>query len=267
MQLSSFVLTLHTTVDSMSARFAQTLFLLEFAFAYLSATIRGSPTTNSPVSPTMDIGRNEILIATEMTELPEVDVLEMLPPGMDYFGEMILDTDHGQSISLHKDPLIPDQLGIVLTGPASVYYAVGFGHHVMGGSYAIVVDGIDGTVTERVLGHHQEGYLLNPGLSLMANTVHNGIRTVAVVRETTWTDCTGEMELIFARGSTPEFAIHERDASGTSTIHGECSEVDDLDHDVLDDSEDGSIGHIQMVNSSVSFGTVMVLSLVLHAVL
>ena len=226
-----------------------------------------------------------IITTTSDSDVSDVTIAGALPLGMELYGEMILDSEHGQSVAFYKDPLFPHEIGIVMTGPASVYYAVGFGHHVMDGTYAIVVDGFDGSVTERVLGHHRAGYSLVSSLSVMVNTVHDNIRTVAVLRDTTYqdcvilenlggvchdfssflTDCQYGMKLIFARGSTAEFAMHQQHGSGL-VVHGECPAEststefpNDLDRDLTD--EDG-------VRSPVSFGTMMVaFSLVLHVVL
>lgn len=71
---------------------------------------------------------------------------------------------------------------ITMTGPAGVWFGVGFNTHVMSNSpYAITVDG-NGVVTERVLGDHVAGIVLNTSVTKVSDTVSNGLRTVVMTR-------------------------------------------------------------------------------------
>ena len=72
---------------------------------------------------------------------------------------------------------------ITMSGPSDGnWFGVGFDTQFMANSpYTIVVDG-DGGVTERVLGDHAAGIVLNKSLAVMSNTVANGTRTVVMTR-------------------------------------------------------------------------------------
>jgi hypothetical protein len=52
---------------------------------------------------------------------------------------------------------------ITLSGPADVWFGVGWNANAMGDKpYAIIVEGKSGNVTERRLGDHDPGHLLQP---------------------------------------------------------------------------------------------------------
>ena len=70
---------------------------------------------------------------------------------------------------------------IRLSGPAAVWFGVGFDAQLMQDApYTIVVEGAK--VSERQLGKHVAGQLLQPSVSVLSNTVSDGIRTVVLSR-------------------------------------------------------------------------------------
>ena len=71
---------------------------------------------------------------------------------------------------------------ITISGPAEVWFGIGFNTQSMANApYTIVVDG-EGRVTERVLGDHMAGILLNKSVELADHVVHDGQRTVTLKR-------------------------------------------------------------------------------------
>lgn len=60
---------------------------------------------------------------------------------------------------------------ITLTGPADVWFGVGFDAEEMASApYAVVVDGA-GNVSEHKLGNHAPGIVLQPSVALVSSTV------------------------------------------------------------------------------------------------
>ena len=129
-----------------------------------------------------------------------------------------------------------------MTGPSDVYFAVGFGNNEMSGTYVIIVDG-HGAVTERILGHHSPGILLQNALTVTANEVVDGVRTVAILREADIyddhyfnfepfvADCEESVPLIYAHGFSESFGFHEEWGNGVS-IHGQCDDDESGDADL-----------------------------------
>ena len=160
------------------------------------------------------------------------DGVSTLPPNVMLYATSILNLVNDQSISFYLDDT-SQHIAIVLTGPADVYYAVGFGNNMMDGTYTIVVDGFGG-VTERILGSHSPGIMLQSSLIVMVNEVKDGIRTVAVLRDINMhhedyynflpfvQSCNNGIPLIYAYGFSPSFGFHEQWGNGV-TIYGECS--------------------------------------------
>lgn len=70
---------------------------------------------------------------------------------------------------------------ITLRGPVSVWFGVGFNAQLMQDApYTIIVEGEK--VSERKLGKHVAGQLLTPSITILSNTVADGVRTVVVRR-------------------------------------------------------------------------------------
>ena len=69
-----------------------------------------------------------------------------------------------------------------MTGPASVWFGVGFGASAMKDSpWALIVDG-SGNVTERKLKDQSGGDPLPPSVTLLRSSVEGGNRTVVLKR-------------------------------------------------------------------------------------
>jgi len=107
---------------------------------------------------------------------------------------------------------------IVLTGPSTVWFGVGFDATAMGDlPYAIIVDG-KGNVTERKLGDHDPGTLLQPTqVRVVSNTVTGSLRTVVLSRafkgatanHYTFNPSVGTLNLIHAVGQSVQLAFHK----------------------------------------------------------
>ena len=82
------------------------------------------------------------------------------------------------TLGLLMDP-VGNNVTITISGPADVWFGIGFDTQYMANApYTIVVDG-KGGVTERVLGEHVAGILLNRSVDLAGHL--DGIRTVTHV--------------------------------------------------------------------------------------
>lgn len=86
------------------------------------------------------------------------------------------------SIAVHTE--VPSVTTITLSGPATVWFGVGFNAGQMADlPYAIIVDG-NGEVSERKLADHGAGTVLNTTVTVVSNTVISGVRTVVLSRST-----------------------------------------------------------------------------------
>jgi len=119
-----------------------------------------------------------------------------------------------------------DDINITLVGPSDVWYGAGFDASSMSNSpYAIVVDGINGTVTEHVLGNHMAGTQITTSVVVLSNSVSaGGIRTIVLTRSTkgqtpqhhSFTTNETKVNIISAFGSSPHLSYHQ--SKETSTI-------------------------------------------------
>ena len=104
---------------------------------------------------------------------------------------------------------------LTITGPATVWFGVGFNATSMADRpWTVVVDG-DGNVTERHLAFHDPGTALPPSVRVVSNTVQGGKRTVVLSRPLkgkggvfSFSAARTELNFITALGSGPAFAIH-----------------------------------------------------------
>ena len=96
------------------------------------------------------------------------------------------------------------------------------GAEQMNGTYAIIIDGYDGTVTERKLGDHNEGTQLKATVTIKSNTVKGNTRSIRINRALTIDDpdyysfnetYNEHIPVIFAYGNTPNFAYHQNKSS------------------------------------------------------
>ncbi|WP_235298103.1 T9SS type A sorting domain-containing protein [Portibacter marinus] len=75
-----------------------------------------------------------------------------------------------------------DEVVLTLTGPDQSWFAYGFGGSNMAGTYAIIMEKLNGetVVTERHLGNHNEGTALEGRFSLISETVNDNSRTIVL---------------------------------------------------------------------------------------
>jgi hypothetical protein len=115
-----------------------------------------------------------------------------------------------------------------LSGPATVWFGVGFGAKAMPDfPWAIVVDG-SGGVSERKLGDHAAGTLLQPSVKVVSNVVDAGVRTVVLSRPLKGsgpdyytfnaTAADASIPFINAIGSGPDLAYHRSKAPSLLTL-------------------------------------------------
>eukprot|EP00041_Stephanoeca_diplocostata_P025952 m.691955 g.691955 ORF g.691955 m.691955 type:complete len:857 (+) comp22858_c0_seq1:64-2634(+) len=107
------------------------------------------------------------------------------------------------------------------------WFGVGLNATSMSGAYAIVVDGTaKGAVTEHRLGNHQAGTLLPATVTVLSNTLTNGLRTVVMTfplhgsAVDVLVDASGATSLpvITAVGTGPTLAYHKEHTVGSMVI-------------------------------------------------
>ena len=118
---------------------------------------------------------------------------------------------------------------ITLTGPDGVWFGVGLGTKTLtmyDKPYAIIVDG-NGAVTERKLGNHAEGIILEKSVQVVSSRVLNGIRNVIMTRAykgkspdhyTFDPEQTSVIPHITASGTGPSFSYHGRKTRGGANL-------------------------------------------------
>ena len=115
---------------------------------------------------------------------------------------------------------------ITLVGPSNVWFGVGFHATSMSDKpYAVIVDGA-GKVSERRLVNHGPGALLNSSLTILSNSVADGVRTVVVHRAVkgftsnhfTLPTAPGELDMIAAVGDSVDLAYHKSRTGGKVTL-------------------------------------------------
>jgi hypothetical protein len=131
-------------------------------------------------------------------------------------------TNAGQdmTIDLTIDTTL-DTVAIVMTGPEASWFAVGFqplNHPSGADTYAVVpLGGASAPVVqERALGQFSAGILLTDSLSVDSNAVSAGVRTVELSGPAStsaggnynYPTDPGPLEISWAFGNTPDFAIH-----------------------------------------------------------
>eukprot|EP00005_Dracoamoeba_jomungandri_P011599 CAMPEP_0174265228 /NCGR_PEP_ID=MMETSP0439-20130205/25700_1 /TAXON_ID=0 /ORGANISM="Stereomyxa ramosa, Strain Chinc5" /LENGTH=693 /DNA_ID=CAMNT_0015351583 /DNA_START=91 /DNA_END=2172 /DNA_ORIENTATION=+ len=120
-----------------------------------------------------------------------------------------------------------DVVTITMTGPANVWFGVGFNASQMADlPYAIIVDG-EGGVTERKLGNHDPGTQLSPTqVKVVSDTTNNGLRTVVMKRAFKGVTPdhysfgpASSIPFINALGYGPKLAYHKNKTSATINLH------------------------------------------------
>jgi|EP00945_MAST-04E_sp_MAST-4E-sp1_P006781 hypothetical protein len=118
------------------------------------------------------------------------------------------------------------QVQMTLSGPAGVWFGVGFDATSMANApYAIIVDG-KGQVSERVMGNHLPGVEISNSLSIISSKVSNGVRTVQLTRglkgitpqHHTFHAKQLKIDLISAVGSSPALSYHKTKTVGVITL-------------------------------------------------
>eukprot|EP00929_Paragymnodinium_shiwhaense_P025556 TRINITY_DN15429_c0_g1_i1.p1 TRINITY_DN15429_c0_g1~~TRINITY_DN15429_c0_g1_i1.p1 ORF type:complete len:781 (+),score=127.63 TRINITY_DN15429_c0_g1_i1:66-2408(+) len=119
-----------------------------------------------------------------------------------------------------------DEVRIILTGPADVWFGVGFNAGTMADQpYAVIVEAGAG-VSERKLGNHQPGSLLEPSVTLVHDSSVGGKRTVELTRPVagktskhyTFPTTAGSVNVITAVGNTPALAYHQARTSANIVL-------------------------------------------------
>lgn len=146
--------------------------------------------------------------------------------------------DLGTTLTLTAD-LDAAELEIRSTGPADRFFAWGFGGTEMSDTYALITNaGGDESLTERKLGDHSSGTLLDPSLVVQSSTIDADILTVVATRPFAGPDAdyfeftpdlivNGEpFDMIWSLGSSTMLAYHgsNRD-TGSATFDKDVSSV------------------------------------------
>lgn len=120
-----------------------------------------------------------------------------------------------------------EQATITIVGPSDRWFGIALGSSTMcmhmdadecpdGGPYAIVISGEDYSVTERKLGFHGPGSVIDRSVTVVSNSVATGNRTVVLTRPLegatsahyTFDLSNTSVPIITARGCSPTFAQH-----------------------------------------------------------
>ena len=129
------------------------------------------------------------------------------------------------TLGLHVDSG-NDTVTITISGPADVWFGIGFNTQSMANApYTIVVDG-EGGVTERVLGDHMAGISLNRSVELTRHVVQDGVRTVTLKRAMhgltphhhTFDPAQMSLNFIAAIGSGSSFGYHANKTTDTIAL-------------------------------------------------
>ena len=115
---------------------------------------------------------------------------------------------------------------LTLTGPANVWFGLGFGGSSMNDKpYAIIVDG-NGNVTERKLANHGPGTQLNTSIVVVSNIVKENVRILELHRPVkglskdhfSLPTKPGDLNMISAVGDSIQLAYHKTRTSGSVTL-------------------------------------------------
>ena len=129
----------------------------------------------------------------------------------------------GITISISHDT---SEASITVSGPASVWFGIGFGATSMKDEpYAIIIDG-NGEVTERKLDNHGPGNALSNSITIVSSSVHGEIRTLVLRRSVngsstdhyTFPTVPGDINMIAAIGDGKTLSYHKSRSGGTLTL-------------------------------------------------
>ena len=126
-----------------------------------------------------------------------------------------------------------DSVNLKISGPSSGWFGVGFDADAMGDlPYTIIVTG--STVREQKLGNHAPGTQLKSTVTVLSNTVSNGLRTVTLTRSAKGLTSdyysfdvskTTSIDLIVAVGYSETYAYHKAKATSQIVLSGSSSHV------------------------------------------
>lgn len=127
-----------------------------------------------------------------------------------------------------------DEIILTLTGPSTVYYAIGFGSYTMEDTYAIIVNGDDDdNVWEQKMGSNAAGDSLQSTFVVKSNTVSDDVRTVILYRSLStsvgsdyysFSSSIKSIEVCWACGTSTAFAYHGEENYGATKLTLSVSE-------------------------------------------
>ena len=123
-----------------------------------------------------------------------------------------------------------DSVTITMTGTNNAYFAYGFGGGVMTNRYTCVDNGL-GTLVERKLATHAAGTVLTNSTSNLSSSNSGGVRTTTFKRARvgisadhfTFPSSAGNINIIWARGSSTSFVQHTVRGSSVLTLSNACN--------------------------------------------
>lgn len=139
-----------------------------------------------------------------------------------YYGNII--NDPITNISLEVN-ITETQTILTLSGNSEYWYGIAFNAHTMADlPYSIIVDGY-GNITERKLGNHDGGELLNSSIKVLENYKTGNVRTIRITRKNigkntdyyTFSKDKANIPLLLALGNTPTFKYHK--VRGTNNLY------------------------------------------------
>ena len=124
--------------------------------------------------------------------------------------------------------MVGDDVNITLSGPADVWFGVGFNAYSMGDEpYTIIASG-NSAPMERKLGNHAPGTLLEPSIKVLSNKVSSDGKTRTIVMNRpmkgagadyySFTASSSDINLIVAYGTSQQFAFHKNMGSGAIAL-------------------------------------------------
>ena len=127
------------------------------------------------------------------------------------------------NLKIDKTKNIDNQVKLNITGPYDKWFGIAFNAYTMNDKpYSII---INENVTERKLGNHDQGILLNPSIKIISNKVINNKRNVILTRsikglnENYYTfDLNNDIPILSALGVDNDFAYHKIKSANTLSL-------------------------------------------------
>ncbi len=151
-----------------------------------------------------------------------------------FSGSKVVNAANGMTISVTTYP-VGDSVQVTMTGPASSWFAFGFGQSFMNNAYCIVTDGFGG-ISERKLGNHNGGSQLTSSFTKSGQSSSSGVRTTKVTRTLmglnsnyfTFPNSSSSITLIWAYGNGASFGSHANRGATTLTLTKNCKNAVDV---------------------------------------